>query len=357
MVSKSSRARKKAALAELMVTNPEAANIQIEQEKLKRHQKYIERCARLKNDPQKKEQVRVQARQSEKRKRAKRKERCKVDIEYKLIRQKCRRAEYDRAKERPEFRKTVQAYNEKIKSDPVLHERRKQAWNKYTTTHKAVILQRAKNFASKHWAKRIILDSKRVDQEHGRYVEVNHIDEPFIAKTLAAQESKCAYCNQTMLFGEGVKRNQPLGLTIQRIDNAMGHVKANCILCCFLCNIIAAQVGHQRMLQDGLRYHEKEIRFCSCDTHVGDRVLPADQFSPGWCKVCARNYITNWSRERSRKRKQQRVENLILLKKADHDFENKCAHTIDDENAGVDSSSEEQDLCFELSGRDADSAE
>ena len=52
-----------------------------------------------------------------------------------------------------------------------------------------------------------------------------------IAVLLEKQKLDCAYCCNRLSFGEGVNRNiDPDGLTIQRINNEIGHIKSNCVL-------------------------------------------------------------------------------------------------------------------------------
>jgi hypothetical protein len=81
--------------------------------------------------------------------------------------------------------------------------------------------------------KGMIGGSKQSDKKCNRYDEENFIDEPFITR-LISEYSHCYYadCRVKLQYTD----YQHDMATIERIDNTIGHVKSNCVLCCRTCN-------------------------------------------------------------------------------------------------------------------------
>ena len=75
--------------------------------------------------------------------------------------------------------------------------------------------------------------SKSHDKKYNRYDEANFIDEPFIT-ILISEYPHCYYpdCRVKLQYTD----YQHDLATIERIDNSIGHVKSNCVLCCRTCN-------------------------------------------------------------------------------------------------------------------------
>ena len=86
---------------------------------------------------------------------------------------------------------------------------------------------------SDRWEKRIIRDSKRYDLLKGIYDSLNLVDTEFLLSLNRKQQSKCFYCDIPMAQHYRKKRN---GLTLERLNVALGHIKSNCVLCCKSCN-------------------------------------------------------------------------------------------------------------------------
>lgn len=78
----------------------------------------------------------------------------------------------------------------------------------------------------------MIRSSKQSDKKNERYNHTEFIDKDFI-NDLIKNNQNCMYCGNEMNFNI---RN-PLLCTIERIDNSIGHIKSNCVLCCFSCNV------------------------------------------------------------------------------------------------------------------------
>ena len=77
----------------------------------------------------------------------------------------------------------------------------------------------------------MINHSKQKDIQKNRYDANNFIDRPFL-KQLIDKSTLCFYCNIQMQF---IDNNDTL-CTIERLNNSIGHTKANCVLACRKCN-------------------------------------------------------------------------------------------------------------------------
>jgi hypothetical protein len=82
-----------------------------------------------------------------------------------------------------------------------------------------------------------MINASRVsDKKHDRYYPLTFIDRPFIESLFDENPDLiCPYCNLTM--------NDQL-VTIERVNNSIGHIKENCILACLKCN--RERVGQQK---------------------------------------------------------------------------------------------------------------
>jgi hypothetical protein len=69
------------------------------------------------------------------------------------------------------------------------------------------------------------------DKKHNEFDISKFIDYPFLIDLLN-RELKCVYCNCEFEYIE--KSNNVVSL--ERINNSLGHIKSNCVLACFGCN-------------------------------------------------------------------------------------------------------------------------
>jgi len=79
--------------------------------------------------------------------------------------------------------------------------------------------------------KNMVKSSRNSDKKIELYDANNHIDLCFLDGLFEDYE-KCPYCDVDFTYGEKCKTF----VTIERKDNSIGHTKANCILCCYVCN-------------------------------------------------------------------------------------------------------------------------
>ena len=87
--------------------------------------------------------------------------------------------------------------------------------------------------------KTTISGSKCSDKKHDRCDIVNFVDYAFI-ENLLDDYSHCCYpdCNAELQI---VHYQDDLA-TIERLDDSIGHIKSNCVICCLKCNLMKKSV-------------------------------------------------------------------------------------------------------------------
>jgi hypothetical protein len=81
--------------------------------------------------------------------------------------------------------------------------------------------------------KYMIGNSKHKDKKKNNYDPVNFIDKCFVKNLIEDCEDKCYYCNCEMQY---IIKQSNLA-SIERLNNSLGHIKSNCVISCFKCNI------------------------------------------------------------------------------------------------------------------------
>jgi hypothetical protein len=79
--------------------------------------------------------------------------------------------------------------------------------------------------------KTMILSSRQHDKEYNRYDADNFIDKPFL-EGLFEDSENCHYCGVHFTYNEKIDTL----VTIERLNNNIGHIKSNCLLACWNCN-------------------------------------------------------------------------------------------------------------------------
>ena len=99
------------------------------------------------------------------------------------------------------------------------------------------------NQASKrrNWTRVIVENSRKEDKKRGRYPEDDSgfITREFIEDLWKDQEGICIYAYlRDDCCAEMQTENRKLdnGCTVERLNNDIGHLKTNCVLCCCHCN-------------------------------------------------------------------------------------------------------------------------
>jgi len=86
---------------------------------------------------------------------------------------------------------------------------------------------------------RFISCSKLSDKKNNRLDIVNFIDRDFCKLLIEESNNKCCYCNCELEF---IHYSGNM-ITIERIDNSLGHIKSNVKISCHHCNV--SRVGSQ----------------------------------------------------------------------------------------------------------------
>ena len=131
----------------------------------------------------------------------------------------------EKSKSRKEYYKIY-----RIENKEAISARLKQYYN----NNKETMLAYNKQYYSDNWQLCIIKESKRADKLYNRSL-TDPIDLEWILLKRVAQLDKCIYC-AIELTTQINKQRFPNKLTIERIDNSIGHNKFNCVLACFSCN-------------------------------------------------------------------------------------------------------------------------
>ena len=90
------------------------------------------------------------------------------------------------------------------------------------------------------WYKHLLQAHKHNDIRKGIYDADNFCTGSVVLEMLHRQKGECWYCTLPMVYPV---RSGPDGLTIQRLDNALGHIVQNCVLCCKSCNLHRVELG------------------------------------------------------------------------------------------------------------------
>jgi hypothetical protein len=153
---------------------------------------------------------------------------------------------------------------------------------------------------------KIVSSSKNSDRIYNRLYKIEeYITKEWIQIQLEKQQERCFYCAFLMLYGKETCRKDPDGLTIERENNDIAHIKLNCVLACFRCNELTQKLpgdimesGYGPNLKSGL------LRWCGGKLHDtnDDRVRMPEDFGINnqYCKKCY-NYKNGLFREKKRK--------------------------------------------------------
>lgn len=98
------------------------------------------------------------------------------------------------------------------------------------------------------WANRAIVHSRNADANAKRPFENHTYITPerlqFLRKL---QQNKCVYCRTVM---QTDNRRYPNGLTVERVNNKVAHLKDNVLLCCFRCNCVGGRGNPGHIIQN-----------------------------------------------------------------------------------------------------------
>ena len=100
-------------------------------------------------------------------------------------------------------------------------------------------IQRERTYQSQRWAHRAVVHSKIADKNKNRtYKPRDYITHQRLRFLRTLLKNKCVYCQTEM---QTENRRLPNGLSVERINRKLPHVKSNVFLCCFRCNCVGGR--------------------------------------------------------------------------------------------------------------------
>ena len=84
----------------------------------------------------------------------------------------------------------------------------------------------------------LVSNSKYGDKKSGRYDKENHITSKYLRQLKLDCGEKCSYCECELDWSHQLHIRRPKQVTLQRLNNKLGHIKGNCVYACFECNVV-----------------------------------------------------------------------------------------------------------------------
>ena len=84
----------------------------------------------------------------------------------------------------------------------------------------------------------LVSNSKVGDLKSGRYDKENHITAKYLRQLKLDCGEKCSYCECELDWSHQQHIRRPKQVTLQRLNNKLGHIKGNCVYACFECNVV-----------------------------------------------------------------------------------------------------------------------
>ena len=91
----------------------------------------------------------------------------------------------------------------------------------------------SRTWKSRHWEQNLLVSHRNRDMRAGLYDEDNFCTLDHIKTVRRELNDKCYHCHVEM---DAENRSQPDGMTLQRLDNRIGHTCPNTTLACLSCN-------------------------------------------------------------------------------------------------------------------------
>jgi len=152
----------------------------------------------------------------------------------------------NKEKESERKKKYYEANKDKYKE---YREANKDKRKEYYEANKEKINEKKKEFKNKlkqenpllYKVKEMVCHSRGGDIKNNRYNETNYVDIDHLFKLMEIQAGCCVYCGIEMLVDDFTHSKD--GVSIQRINNSLGHNKNNCVMSCFGCNVSNMEAG------------------------------------------------------------------------------------------------------------------
>ena len=110
----------------------------------------------------------------------------------------------------------------------------------------------------------LVGNSRVGDIKSGRYDKENHITSNYLRQLKKECGEKCSYCECELDWNhQPTHIRRPKQVTLQRVDNKLGHIKGNCVYACFDCNVVKRMESKEHLLSRFERdrlYNYEEIK-------------------------------------------------------------------------------------------------
>jgi hypothetical protein len=147
---------------------------------------------------------------------------------------------------------------------------------KYYATHKDKVNARARRRRKLNRVRTLVLDCRKADRRKGRE---NDLSEEFVEESLSRG---CAYCGEADLL-----------MTLDRMDNAIGHTTVNVVAACERCNFVRRDMPYEAWLvvAPAMRRAREAGLFgtWTCGIHGRTKLEPAPPRDPRQSPLCGTN--------------------------------------------------------------------
>ena len=109
----------------------------------------------------------------------------------------------------------------------------------------------------------LVGNSRIGDLKAGRYDKENHITSKYLKELKRVSGEKCSYCECDLDWSDQHHIRRSKQVTLQRKNNAIGHIKGNCVYACFECNVVKRMECKDHLLsrfETDRLYNFQEIR-------------------------------------------------------------------------------------------------
>ena len=88
---------------------------------------------------------------------------------------------------------------------------------------------------------------KQQDIRKNKYIKSDFINQDVLMEKLVISKLKCYYCKESVLFLYENSRDTKQW-TLDRLDNSIGHISENVVICCLKCNLERRCINDKKFL-------------------------------------------------------------------------------------------------------------
>jgi hypothetical protein len=93
----------------------------------------------------------------------------------------------------------------------------------------------------------MVMHSKQSDKKYKlTYAEEDYIDPDFLIEHRKKRNNQCIYCDIRL---QSFNRRRFNGVTVQRLNNRLAHIKDNCVIACYQCNLCKPELENPKSLK------------------------------------------------------------------------------------------------------------